>query len=380
MKKMLRAVIATVVVFVIALFSVPHITDILSQSKSDTEFELGNYTDYHYLTLDESEKKAYTAVRKEIYSFPKKIATPSLTEAQLEDVLNALVCDDPMMFMFHTCTLNNVGSIASFEPEYDMSSDEYAQYTQKINEVITAIEKDMPDGDDYEKELFCHDYITENCTYSDTDATHEATAVGVLINGKAKCSGYAKAFKLLLDNAGIENVLVSGTATDYSSETQDHIWNAVKINGSWCYTDSTWDDPVSETNEQLSQHVFFNMTEEMLRRTHGNFDFRFDCNDSSLYYYIRYNAYFTSCASDCHPAIASLIASAANSGKTSAELMFADDDATEKALICLFEDENIYRILETANLSANSALITNKIKYTVNPDEKLITVYFIVKE
>ncbi len=379
MKKMLRAVIPTVVLFIVAIAALPHITDRLLQSDGGKEFELGNYSDYYYLTLDDSEKKAYTADREEIYSFPEKIVTPSLTQTQLENVLNALVCDDPMMFMFHTCTLNNAGTTASLEPEYDMSSDEYTQYAQKINDVICKIRENLPDND-YEKELFCHDYITDNCTYSDTDATQEATAVGALINGKAKCSGYAKAFKLLLDKAGIESVLVSGTATDYSSDTQDHIWNAVRINGSWCYTDTTWDDPITENDEQISQHIFFNMTEEMLSRTHSDFDFRFECNDSSLYYYIRYNAYFTSCTSESHPAIASLIADAANNQKTSAELMFADKKATEKALTCLFEKESIYRILETANLSADSALITNRVKYTVNPNENLITVYFIVKE
>ena len=97
-------------------------------------------------------------------------------------------------------------------------------------------------------------------------------------------------------------------------------------------------------------------------------------------YIITNNAYFESCDSDNHPAIASLISAAVNSGEEKAEIMFADKESANLAFDCLFTDENIYRILETANLSANRELITDRIKYTVNENENLITFYFSEKE
>ena len=60
--------------------------------------------------------------------------------------------------------------------------------------------------------------------------------------------------------------------------------------------------------------------------------------------------------------------------------MFADKESADQAFDCLFTDENIYRILETANLSTDSELVTDRIKYTVNENENLITFYFSVKE
>jgi len=379
MKKMLRFVIPAVIILVGIYYAVDTFILTPPQPEEPKVFPQGDYTDYHYLALDECEKQVYTAVKEQIYSFPPRIETPTATKAQLENVLNALICDNPMMFMFNTCTLDITDSYAAFVPEYNMSFSEYTQYAESIEAVIASLEKDMPDSD-FEKELFCHDYIVNNCIYSDTDETHEASVVGALVTGKAKCSGYAKALKLLLNRFGIESVLVSGKATDYSSNTQNHMWNAVRIDGSWCYTDPTWNDPVNDDGEQIYQHIFFNMTEDMLRRTHHDFEFQHECNDASIYYYIRYNAYFESCDSGNHPAIASLIATAANSGKEKAEIMFADSESATKAFDCLFIDENIYRILETANLSANCELVTNRIKYAVNENENLITLYFSIKE
>lgn len=378
MKKMLLFLIPAVIILVGIYCAVDSF--IITQPENEPPvFTKGDYTDYYYLNLDDDEKKVYTAVKEQIYSFPAVISTPAVTKEQLENVLNALICDNPMMFMFSTCTLDITDSYASFVPEYTMSLSEYTQYEESIEAVISSLEKDMPDSD-YDKELFCHDYIVNSCTYSDTDNTHEASVVGALVTGKAKCSGYAKALKLLLNRFGVESVLVSGNATDYSSNTQSHMWNAVRINSSWCYTDPTWNDPVNDDGEALSQHIFFNMTEDMLRRTHSDFEFNYECNDPSIYYYIINNAFFTSCEKDNHPAVAAVIAAAVNNGEEKAEIMFSDKEAADKAFECLFTDENIYRILETANLSTDSELVTDRIKYTVNENENLITFYFSVKE
>ena len=58
------------------------------------------------------------------------------------------------------------------------------------------------------------------------------------------CEGYAKTFKLLMDELNIPCVIVIGTATNSSGETENHAWNYVQIGSSWYAVDSTWDDPV----------------------------------------------------------------------------------------------------------------------------------------
>ncbi|MDL2233363.1 hypothetical protein LJC63_07260 [Ruminococcaceae bacterium OttesenSCG-928-L11] len=60
---------------------------------------------------------------------------------------------------------------------------------------------------------------------------------GVFAEGQAVCEGYAKAMKLILDKKGITNILITGKL-----DGVDHMWNAVKIDGSWYYVDTTNDD------------------------------------------------------------------------------------------------------------------------------------------
>lgn len=346
---------------------------------SGTDFDPDSCTDYYYLSLDETEKEAYIAVRSEIYSFPKEIETPILTSKQLGNVLYALLYDDPMLFMFDTCKLETEDGVGYFIPNYTLTEDEYYDYEYAINQKLDEIAETIPESD-YEIELYCHDYVVNNCTYTDEGAFYEDNPIGVFIENKAKCAGYSKAFKVLLDRFGIDCVLISGMATNSSQKTDSHMWTAVKISGSWCYNDPTWDDPTSESGEEVCRYDYFNLTEDMLRKTHSDFEFSNECNSAHLYYYIRYNRCFDSCDEGTHLQIAELISDAAKNDNTSITIMFTSAYVKEQAFNCLITEQNIYRILEKASLASEIPFATNKISYFVNDDKNLVTFYFKPKE
>lgn len=97
----------------------------------------------------------------------------------------------------------------------------------------------------YERLKYFHDTIVNNCDY-DTPAKNNPNAFpesyesyGCLINKKAVCEGYAKAFKMLCDRSGIPCVLVGGT-----SKNEAHMWNYVMIDGNYYLVDCTFDDPI----------------------------------------------------------------------------------------------------------------------------------------
>ncbi len=106
----------------------------------------------------------------------------------------------------------------------------------------------------YEKLLSIHDELAERITYDDTlDSAHDA--YGALVKGRAVCEGYAEAFKLLCDREGIPCILVVGKGVT-SSITEDHMWNAVRMeDGKWYGVDVTWDDQ-TESNGHI-YHDFF---------------------------------------------------------------------------------------------------------------------------
>ncbi len=85
-------------------------------------------------------------------------------------------------------------------------------------------------GDDAKDELIIHDALIKYVEYDDEcankniayDVAH--TAYGALVDGSAVCDGYATAFKMLLNKAGIDSEVVSGLGNGGG-----HAWNVVRI-------------------------------------------------------------------------------------------------------------------------------------------------------
>lgn len=108
----------------------------------------------------------------------------------------------------------------------------------------------------YEQLKYLHDWIIDNFEYDTTYKRKDIHNVyGAFANQKVVCEGYARTLKYVLDGLGIENVLVSGTATNSSGETESHAWNYVKIDEKWYAVDVTWDDPVIKGNGKLTNKL-----------------------------------------------------------------------------------------------------------------------------
>ena len=103
------------------------------------------------------------------------------------------------------------------------------------------------------KELAINQYLCDTITYDDDALTNAEkydfrkvdaeyydsfTAYGALINGKCVCAGYAAAFKLLADEAGLHAIVVTGILEGSLS----HAWNKVCIDGEWEIVDVTNND------------------------------------------------------------------------------------------------------------------------------------------
>ena len=100
-------------------------------------------------------------------------------------------------------------------------------------------------GNTYNDIVKIHDYLVNNIEYDKTyDSFGAYNIYGALIKNSAVCEGYAKAFKYLLNYAGIECEIIQGKATNSSGETESHAWNAVYLNDKWYLVDVTWDDPI----------------------------------------------------------------------------------------------------------------------------------------
>ena len=110
-------------------------------------------------------------------------------------------------------------------------------------------------GNNYEKILYIHDWIVENTEYENKKLANAENAYGCIVNNKAICEGYARAFKYFMDKLNIPCVFVCGDAQDENGKTERHAWNYVYINNNWYAIDTTWDDPIIIGNGRASGNI-----------------------------------------------------------------------------------------------------------------------------
>ncbi len=150
--------------------------------------------------------------------------------------------------------------------------DNAEEFYDSINRII---EKTESAESDFEKELIIHDALCKTVTYDsdfDFDGKNNIyTAYGALVNGRAVCEGYARAFKLLCRYADIKCILITG-----DSRGVGHMWNMVELDSQWYHVDVTWDDLRKEP-----LHTYLNLTERSIRADH-DIDISYNKADPNL--------------------------------------------------------------------------------------------------
>lgn len=134
--------------------------------------------------------------------------------------------------------------------------------------VESLVEEDMSDLD---KLLVLHDKLIEWVDYDTPKRQKYASAVNVLNDKLAICSGYSRVMQLLLGMVDIPCHFVVGRAR-YNNEL--HAWNLVRIAGKWYYVDATWNDPCARPEGvDIPEHGFLLLTEKEMDETHELFTF-----------------------------------------------------------------------------------------------------------
>lgn len=115
----------------------------------------------------------------------------------------------------------------------------------------------IPDGSTADQVKYFNSWLTSHNDFStsaDSGAPQAAhSCLSALLGSTGAqgpvCEGYAKAFQLLCDRAGIPCILAVKM-----EKTGNHAWNYVKIGQLWYAVDVTWNDPVV-MNQDGSRNV-----------------------------------------------------------------------------------------------------------------------------
>ena len=274
-------------------------------------------------TVSVGEKESY-GVR-----VPLPYALSSKEEAQT--LYNAFFRDNPRFFY-----VNNAYELEGYMQDdtahYDTLVLVYTIDAATRRSAVAALNKRVeealqgcPDTEDqYEAELYLHDWLVENCTYNDKAASvgsaaypNAFNAYGALVEGQAVCEGYARGLQLLLAQRGISSTPVIGRSL---VNDEDHMWNLVRINGFHYFVDATWND----SNDQPS-HTYFNLSSALLARTHTIADGQKGVTSTTAFkdnFFVRNSRYINTYDRD---KIAECVAKAYTAGETVIELRFDED-------------------------------------------------------
>ena len=96
--------------------------------------------------------------------------------------------------------------IWGFSLQVSFTTSSYQSQKSALEQAVSAILQGAS-GSDYDKVRYFHDTIVNRCSYNSGAASvyqpMSCEAYGALVEGSAICEGYAKAFKLLCNRAGI---------------------------------------------------------------------------------------------------------------------------------------------------------------------------------
>ena len=174
--------------------------------------------------------------------------------------------------VYYTNSAISVDTVADHDWRY-VSDAALAEAQRVADELITS------GMSDYEVVKTLHDYLVTHCDYDyRVDIGNmpfvSYQAEGALLKGTAVCGGYAKAFELLLDAAGIPNVTITGFAGGY------HAWNLVEVDGAWYHVDATWDDPTNRGGDYIRYTYFLKSDKLMLSRSHRDWQAVYSCTST----------------------------------------------------------------------------------------------------
>ncbi len=180
----------------------------------------------------------------------------------IEEILKGSVNKDPYInsnvkSMGWKITGTSKVSNIDFDVDYIITSSKRAEADKKIKSILTDIIS--PYMNDHEKTKAVHDYIVLNSKYDKTMQLY--SDYDLLTQGTSVCNGYALLTYNMLKELNIPVKLVTGTGNG-----ELHIWNMVKLGDYWFHLDTTWNDPLPDSN--MISYNYYMLTDKEILKDH----------------------------------------------------------------------------------------------------------------
>lgn len=341
------------------------------------KLSIGGYTKYHFEQLSNVEKHAYNNILSSVKTFSEKIEIPVLTQEGLNAVYTALLNDNPeLFFLDNSYSAENHSNVAFFYPKYSMTPEDYeAMYRNCVEAANEIVKKASEYQFAFDKERVVHDEIIKNCEYSNnTDNIYRNSIYGVLIYKSASCEGYAKTSKYLFDLLKMESYVITGNSYSPTGELQAHMWNIINLGGNYYHLDLTWDDPVTEDGLPMTFYTYFNVSDEVIGKTHFDFDHINLCFETADYFFNYKRLMFDGFGREDKRLTAEFAADVISNGSHGFQICFETREAFDEAVYELLEEEEIYALLEDIKEISQMEFPTDRVAYVLNEDYNIIEI------
>ncbi len=232
---------------------------------------LGSYKNkYCYSQLNTAQKKVYALLFETAAEHGGTIDLEKLgvniKQNELEKAYWAFDYDNAQFYWLGNGYSYGVyadGTTATVEIAYSRTKKEAAAIKDAFDAAAgKIISEALQKEDEFERVRVLHDELINMTKYTLSGGAYISEADGPLVYGKALCEGYSKAFMYLCQSIGVPCICVIGTSGG------GHMWNMAYIDGDWYHVDVTWDDPVTNTGEDVLRDDYFCVSTDTITEDH----------------------------------------------------------------------------------------------------------------
>lgn len=342
---------------------------------TDMQWDIGDAdaeaAPYAFSTLQSQEERLlYQEILRSLQDRERETELSTLDQDLLEPVFRCVMADHPEIFFVdgYTSTSYRLGNALkkiTFSGDYTMEDDEIERRSSLLEAELEQWLSGMPKENDYEKAKYLYEYLISHTEY-EMGCADSQNICSVLLNGRSVCQGYAKAFQLLCQRAGIPAFLVTGKVRG-----QGHAWDMILVDGQWYYVDPTWGDASYRQEEGVYppsaypavNYDYFCVTTQQIARTHS-LDEKIklpECTAVEAQYYRREGLYLETADLE---QVKGIFDRAIGSGAETVTFQCADDDVYREVCRILIEEQKVFDYLPTAD---------GKVAYADSEDQRTLS-------
>ena len=202
----------------------------------------------------ESNKDQYGDIAHRVYYDFTSQGIKLTSSSQVNTILAYIVNDHPEFYQAKLSAARSLATQGGYVTTFynlpmagTISREQFNTASQEIETVVVRMLGVIKAGmSDAQKIRALHDVFLTNVNYSMSTTARVSDAYGALVQQKALCEGYARAFAYLLQRAGIKAFYNTGQmrSGETTSDWGMHAWVIVNLDGGWYAIDITGDDGI----------------------------------------------------------------------------------------------------------------------------------------